>query len=406
MMPSVRRRVIAGVDSHGDVHVAVVIDAATGRRLSDASFPTTMAGYIELLAWLSSFGEIDRVGLEGTGSYGAGLARYLAGESVTVIEVRCSNRQERRVNGKNDTIDAEAAARAVLAGTATARPKTGDGPVESVRALEVVYHAATKDRTRAINQFKALVVAAPAGLRDKLRVLSFHRQLELARRFNDQHPDPVERETRYALKELSRRIGFLDDQTDRLEARIRDLTAQASPALVGLTGVGPHVAAQLLVSAGDNPDRLTSEASFAKLCGACPIPAGSGKTNGRHRLNRGGDRRANNALFTIVLVRMRHDAATRRYVERRTREGKNRKEIMRCLKRYVAREVFHAITNPPDDIPTGAELRALRTDRKLSLTDVCTAIGISPNSLSRLERGISHDTPLAGRIHDWLLEKT
>lgn len=164
MMPSVRRRVIAGVDSHGDVHVVVVVDAGTGRRLADASFPTTMAGYIELLAWLSSFGEIDKVGLEGTGSYGAGLARYLASESVTVIEVRCSNRQERRVNGKNDTIDAEAAARAVLSGVATARPKTGDGPVESVRALEVVYHAATKDRTRAINQFKALVVGVPSAV--------------------------------------------------------------------------------------------------------------------------------------------------------------------------------------------------------------------------------------------------
>lgn len=406
MLPSTERRVIAGVDTHGDVHVIVVLDAAIGRRLADASFATTRSGYVELLAWLLSFGTVDKIGVESTGSYGAGLARYLTGEGIEVIEVRCPNRQERRMNGKNDTIDAEAAARSVLAGTATARPKTGDGPVASVRALEVVYHAATKDRTRAINQFKAQLVCSPTVLRDRLRAVSFHRQLELARRFNDQHPDPVEREIRFALKELARRIGFLDDQTARLEARIRDLAAQTAPALVGLSGVGPHVAAQLLAAAGDNPDRLSSEASFAKLCGACPIPAGSGKTNGRHRLNRGGDRRANNALFTIVLVRMRHDEATRRYVKRRTHEGKNRKEIMRCLKRYVAREVFHAITSPPSDIPTGAELRELRTERKLTLTAVSSRFATAPITISRIERGLTYDNRLAREIRSWLIEHT
>lgn len=231
------------------------------------------------------------------------------------------------------------------------------------------------------------------------------RQLARARRFGDGHGDPVERETRWALKELARRIEFLDDQTARLEARIGQLAAQASPALIGLSGVGPHVAAQLLAAAGDNPERMRSEAAFAKLCGACPIPASSGKTN-RHRLNRGGDRRANNALFTIVLVRMRHDPATRAYVARRTAEGKTRKEVMRCLKRFVAREVFAAITNPPTDLPTGHELRQLRLQAGLSLTSVCSALVTSPINLSRIERGLVHDTRLARRARTWLLGQT
>jgi transposase len=174
---------------------------------------------------------------------------------------------------------------------------------------------------------------------------------------------------------------------------------------MGLCGVGPHVAAQLLAAAGDNPERLRSEAAFAKLCGACPIPASSGKTN-RHRLNRGGDRRANNALFTIVLVRMRHHPATRAYVARRTTEGKSREEIMRCLKRFVAREVFQALTNPPDDLPTGHELRQLRLQQGLSLTTVCNAVGTAPIRLSRIERSLDHDNRLAQGTRTWLLENS
>lgn len=399
--PTLERNVTAGVDTHLDFHVAAVLDTDTARLLDTASFPATSDGYIGLYAWLASFGNLDTVGIESTGSYGAGLCRHLAAENVPVIEVNRPDRSERRFNGKDDTIDAEAAARAVISGKATTIPKTG-GATEAIRCLEVVYHAATKDRTRAINQFKALLVSAPAGLRERLDTDTFRRQLELARRFNDSHPDPVEREIRFALKELARRIGFLDEQTGRLDERINLLTAEANPALVGLSGVGPHVAAQLLATAGDNPKRLRSEAAFAKLCGACPIPASSGKTS-RHRLNRGGDRRANQALFTIVLVRMRHDPRTRAYVARRTAEGKTRKEIMRCLKRFVAREVFHALTNPDPDIVTGQHLRALRTERGLTLTHVSNQIGVAQVSLSRLERGVSHDTTLATRTRDWFL---
>ena len=405
MMTSKTRRVTGGVDTHGDVHVAVAVDSTSQRRLGTAQFAATTAGYIELYYWLCSFGELDSVGVESTGSYGAGLSRFLIRQGVSVIEVNCPDRRARRLHGKDDPTDAESAARSVLAGTATAIPKTSDGPVQAIRALEITYHSASKDRTRAINQFKALLISAPAPLREHLQQHSFHRQLQLARRFHDHHDDVVEQELRWALKELARRIGFLNDQLERLATRINTLAATTAPALVGMPGVGPHVAAQLLAAAGDNPDRLHSDAAFAKLCGACPIPASSGKTN-RHRLNPYGDRRANNALFTIVLVRMRHHAPTRAYVARRTAEGLTRKDIMRCLKRFVAREVYQALTNPPHDLPTGPQLRALRVDRGFTITHVSNILGVAQVTLSRLERGVAHDTPLARRTRDWLLANT
>jgi transposase len=403
MMTSSDRRVTGGVDTHDDVHVAAVLDSATGRQLGTASFPTTPAGYADLLGWTREHGTIDQIGVESTGSWGAGLARHLTAAGINVIEVDRPDRKARRHDGKSDPTDAVAAARATLSGRATVVPKSRDGAVEAIRTLEIVYHAATLDRTRAINQFKALIVTAPDGLRRRLRDdLSLATQLDRARRFTDNHPDPIELQTRFALRELARRIRFLDQQNRRLETRIADLVTAHAPALLGVFGVGPHAAAQLLAAAGDNPHRLRSEAAFAKLCGVCPLPASSGKTS-RHRLNRGGDRRANNALFTIVLVRMRHDPTTRTYVERRTTEGKTRKEIMRCLKRFVAREIFTAITNPPADLPTGTELRALRTERNLTLTAISSQFGTSPINISRIERGLTHDTRLARRIREWLL---
>lgn len=341
--------------------------------------------------------------MESTGAWGAGLARYLGAQGVKVIEVDGSDRKARRFEGKSDPTDAQAAARAVLSGRARGEAKTKDGLVEAVRTLEVVYHGAVKDRTRAINQFKALLVTAPEPLRACLRPLAFSAQLKRARRLGPVD-NVVEAENRLALRELAVRIKFLDTQCQRLEVRIAELAAQASPALVGLPGVGLHVAAQLLAAAGDNPRRMGSEAAFAKLCGACPIPASSGKTS-RHRLNRGGDRRANNALFTVVLVRLRHDPATRAYATRRQAEGKTGKEIVRCLKRFVAREVYQALTNPPQDLPTGTELRAMRQRHQLSLTIVAGALATTPTRLSGLERGLVHDTRLARRCRSWLTER-
>jgi transposase len=401
MMTAPSRRVTGGVDTHGDTHVAVALDSATGRKLDAASFPTTTAGYTNLLRWLRGFGGLDQVGVESTASYGAGLTRFLLAADIEVIEVDRPDRKTRRFDGKSDPIDAEAAARAVLSGRANGAPKSRDGLVEAVRAIEVVHHGAIKDRTRAINQFKSLLVSAPEPFRGRLRRLTFNNQVTRAHYGGDGQGDLVERETRRALKELALHIEFLDEQAGRLETRIAELTAEASPTLMGLRGVGPIVAAQLLTAAGDNPQRMHSEAAFAKLCGACPIPASSGNTT-RHRLNRGGDRRANNALFTIVLVRMRHDPATRAYVARRTAQGKTRKDIMRCLKRFVAREVFGALIHPPADLPTGPELRQQRHKLGLSLATVGNAVNSTPTRLSTLERGLVHDTNLARRARTWL----
>ena len=402
MMTSVDRRVTGGVDTHEDVHVAAVCDTTTNRLLGTTSFPTTTTGYTELLTWMSQHGALDKIGVESTGSWGAGLTRHLREAGVDVVEVDRPDRKARRLDGKTDTIDAVAAARAVISGRATGTPKTRDGSVEAIRALEVVYHAATKDRTRSINQFKAIIVSAPAALRHRLRDgLSLRNQLARARRFPDNHPDLVEQQTRFALREIARRIEFLDTHCARLETRISELVIAHCPALIGLSCVGPHSAAQLLAAAGDNPQRIRSEAAFAKLCGACPMPASSGKTN-RHRLNRGGDRRANNALFTIVLNRMRQDPTTRAYVERRTAEGMSKKEIMRCLKRFVAREVYNVLVNPPTELVTGAQIRELRNHRGLSLTVVAEQFSTCAIQISRLERGLLHDTRRLERIRDWL----
>jgi transposase len=406
MMAPVDGRVTGGVDTHDDMHVASVCDSTTARTLATSTFPTTPAGYACLLAWMKEHGTLDQVGVESTGSWGAGLTRHLTAAGVEVIEVDRPDRKERRVNGKTDTIDAIAAARAVISGRATGKPKTRDGSVEAIRQLEIVYHGASKDRTRAINQFKAIIVSAPAGLRGRLRDgLSLRNQLARARRFPDHHPDIVEQQTRFALRELARRIEFLDQHCARLEQRIQELVITHCPALIGLSGVGPHSAAQLLAAAGDNPDRLRSDAAFAKLCGVCPMPASSGKTT-RHRLNRGGDRRANNALFTIVLNRMQRDPRTRAYVGRRTAEGMSTKEIMRCLKRYVAREVYEILTKPPTDLVTGNQIRELRTTRDLSLTAVADHFSTTATHLSRLERGLTHDTKRLEQIRKWLLEAT
>lgn len=405
MMTVDDRHVTGGVDTHADVHVAAAFDSATARRLGVESFPADTAGYAALLVWLETFGPVDAVGVESTGAWGAGLARHLTSAGVAVIEVDRPDRKARRFEGKSDPIDAEAAARAVLSGRATGTPKSSDGPAEAIRPLEIVCRGSVKDRTRATNQFKSLIVTAPAELREHLQGVSFTRQLKLARRFRNDDPDPVTSHLRFALKQLARKIAFLNNQIDELEQRMQALVGEAAPALAGLFGVGPHVAAQLLVTAGDNPDRLGSEAAFAKLCAACPIPASSGKTH-RHRLNRGGDRRANNALYTIVLVQMRHDPRTRAYVARRTSQGKTRTEIIRCLKRYVAREVYHAITNPPNDIPTGHQIRQARLQAGITQTKMANALDIAPIRLSRFERNLDHNTNLAYKARGWLTENT
>jgi transposase len=342
-MTSAALDVLGGVDTHGATHHAAAIDAA-GRLLGDAEFTATRAGYGALLAWFTGFGRVVTVGVEGTGTYGAGLARHLAAQGVDVVEVDRPDRRTRRRQGKSDPIDAIAAARAVLAGTATGAPKTRTGPVEAIRALRVARRGAVKARTAALNQVHGLLVSAPEALRSQLSGLS---TTELVRRCarvridGDRLLDPA-MATKAALRAITRRIQALEEEIALADIRLRPATAATAPRTAALFGAGPDVAGQLLVTAGDNPHRLRSEAALAHLVGISPLPASSGRTD-RHRLNRGGDRAANAAVHRIVLCRMRHHQPTRAYVERRTTQGLSKKEIMRCLKRYVVREVHTAL---------------------------------------------------------------
>lgn len=336
--------VTGGVDTHRDQHVAAALDQL-GRVLGTQSFSTTIGGYRHLLRWLRSFGVVDKVGVEGTGSYGTGLTRHLLEQGVEVLEVSRPNRQVRRRFGKTDIVDAVAAARSVQSGEATAQPKTHDGPVEALRALKAVQRSANKSRTQALNQLHQLLVTAPEDLRSRLENLSRTELLDTCAAFRIRHDDDsLAAMTRLSMRALAQRVMHLDEQLQEVATRLRRITETIAPELVAIHGVGPDTAATLLVSAGDNPQRLGNERAFAALCGSNPIPASSGKIT-RHRLNRGGDRHANAALWRIVLVRMSHDPRTKTYVARRTAEGRTKPEIMRCLKRYLAREIYSALPN-------------------------------------------------------------
>jgi transposase len=339
-----KRQVAGGVDTHADTHHAAVVDHL-GQVLGDHEFPATAAGYQALLRWMRSFGRLLGVGVEGTGSYGAGLNRYLTAAKVRVVEVDRPDRKARRAKGKSDPLDAIGAARAVVSGSATGIPKTRTGPVEAIRVLKVTRDGAVKARTAALNQFVGILTAAPDAIRAELIPLSRAAQIRLCATWAvdpDTLHDP-EQATRLALQSLAQRVQVLDAESTQAAAHLSQLVTTTAPALSALFGVGPDTAAQLLITAGDNPDRLRSESSLAHLCGAAPIPASSGKRNNRHRLNRGGDRQANKALYVIVLTRMRFEQRTRDYIARRTSQGLSKKEIIRCLKRYVTREIFNAL---------------------------------------------------------------
>lgn len=334
--------VVLGVDTHLDFHVAVVLDHL-GRHLGELRVPTTVSGYRSLVSWAEGFGPIGCAGVEGTGSYGAGLVRHLKAARIPVVEVERPKRRHLRRNGKSDPKDAQAAARAVLAGEPAGVPKSGDGRVEMIRMLRGARRSAVKARVQAANQLQALRVTAPDELRHRLRRLSTKRLVEAAARLRPSaNPNDVEEATKFALRSLARRHLKLSEEIAELDAQLERLVADTVPGLLRSPGIGTNHAATLLVLAGDNPERLKSEASFASLCGVSPVEASSGKVV-RHRLNRGGNRDANRALHMICVVRMGSDQRTRSYVARRTAEGKSKWEIMRCLKRYIAREVYRIL---------------------------------------------------------------
>lgn len=342
--------VIGGVDTHKHTHYAAVIDEH-GRLLGHQEFPANDRGYEALLAWMRGHGEVQVIGVESTGSFGATLTRYLTAADVSVVEVNRPNRLARRMDGKSDRLDAEQIARAVLGQTSTAIPKAKSGAVEVIRTLRVTRASAVKARTQAFNTLWGVMIGAPSPLRDELVVLT---KRTLVNRCLGLRPETAEllslrgepdrlllAAVKTSLRDLARRWKALDEEIKSLNRQIAAIVTAAAPELVELHGVGVEIAGQLLVTAGDNAERIRSEAAFAKLCGVAPQPASSGRTSGRHRLSRGGDRAANSALYIVTIVRMRHHQPTRDYVERRTAEGLSKREIIRCLKRYIAREVFH-----------------------------------------------------------------
>ena len=333
--------VTGGVDTHKDVHVAAALDGV-GRVLGTEAFPTTTAGYRRLLGWLGRFGEIAAVGVEGTGAWGAGLARFLTAQGVTVIEVSRPNRQHRRRHGKSDPADAIGAARAVMSGEASGVPKATTGNVEAIRLLRVARRSSVKARTQAANQLHAVIDTAPADLRARLAPLPTDELIATAARFRPGRPDTPSGAAKLTLHVLARRWQALTVEITMLDGHLDELTLAAAPTLRAMNGIGPQNAVALLTAAGDNPERLRSAASFAALCGSSPIDASSGRQQ-RHRLNRGGDRQANCALYTIVICRLRWHRPTQAYMAKRLAEGRTRKEVIRCLKLYVARQVHRAI---------------------------------------------------------------
>jgi transposase len=294
--------------------------------------------------------------VEGTGSYGAGLAAALTDRGVELVEVNRPNRALRRARGKSDPIDAEAAARAALNGLATAVPKAHTGVVEAIRVLLVARRGAVQARTAAINTLHHMIITAPMQLRDQLHPLTRRQQIAICTGLRSTDITNPTRATKLALRRLARRINHLTTEINDATHDITTLVHGHAPQLLAAAGVGPLSAAQLLITAGDNPDRMTSPASFAALCGTNPIPISSGKTN-RHRLNRGGDRQANSALHTIINSRLRYHPETQAYAAKRTADRKTERDIRRSLKRYLARRLFTLILNPnqaAENIPAAA----------------------------------------------------
>lgn len=356
--------VIGGIDTHKHTHYAAAIDT-NGRLIDHEEFPANANGYDALLSWLRSLGDVHSIGVESSGSFGATLTRFLRAAGEDVVEVNKPNRQARHMQGKSDRLDAEQIARAVLAGEGIAIPKTKSGPIETIRILRVARASAIRARTQAFNNLFGTMIGAPSEVRDELVGLTKRTFVNACLALEPETEDLLEliedpdrlviASVKLTLRDLARRWKALDAEAKALGRQIQAVVEHVAPELLELFGVSTELAGQFLVTAGDNPERIRNEAAFAKLCGACPRPASSGLKNNRHRLSRSGDRGANSALWIVAVVRLRHHAPTREYVERRTAEGLSKREIIRCLKRYIAREVFAALPRSrPEVIPLAA----------------------------------------------------
>jgi transposase len=342
-------RIVGGVDTHKDLHVAAVVDELD-RVLASQCFATTRDGYKQMLAWMGAFGSLQRVGIEATGTYGAGLLRYMQKAGIEVLEVTTPDKQDRRKRGKNDDLDAQNAAHAAFAGKRTVTPKSRNGMIESLRVLKACRKTAVAARRVALQMIQNTIVCAPDELRELLRKMT---RMQLIRTLAAWRPDLTDYRNvtsayRITLKSLGRRYLELHGEIADLDVMIVAIVDEVAPNLVARNSIGHESAAQLLLTAGDNVQRLRSEASFAALCGVSPVPASSGKTT-RHRLSRGGDRAANSALHIIAIGRLRTDPRTQAYVAKRITEGHSKLEAIRCVKRYIAREVFSLIKQRPQE---------------------------------------------------------
>lgn len=389
--------VVGGADTHADtIHIAAL--DAVGRDLGDQEFPTTPAGYAEALGFLATFGVVVMLGIEGTSSYGAGLARTARAAGIEVREVIRPERSVRRMRGKSDPIDAYQAARSALSGRAEAAPKHEE--LEAIRALHNARQSAVKASTAAMNQIHHMLITAPSPVREKYRALKEKRLLDALAASRPGSHEPTSRAVMIALKTLAKRHQYLSTQADELKEQLRQIVQAANSHLLSLRGVGPISAAQLLITAGGNPDRLHSEPSFAALCGTAPVPASSGKTT-RHRLSRGGDRAANCALHAIALSRMSSDPRTCTYVSAQRENKRGEAEIFRLLKRAIAREVFKSLTRGLT-APDLADLRPARRAKNITITAAAHAMGTYPSKISRTEQGTYPDYELATRYRKWL----
>jgi transposase len=337
---------LLGVDTHRDEHVLAVVTAPAGGVVAGAAAATNGRGYRELVRVAERHAPGRRAwAIEGSGSYGAGLARFLSEHGEAVLEVSRTLRAERRLAGKNDTLDAVRIARAALASEALALPRAGERR-EAMRLLLIARRSAVDVRREALTQLRAVIVTAPEPLREQLRRLSLAKLLDRCSRLRrSARPAPDELAVRLVLRSLARRVLAATSEADQLEREILAHVRALAPALLDEPGIGPIVAAQLIV-AWSHHGRLRSEACFARLAGVAPIPASSGQTQ-RHRLSRGGDRQLNRAIHTIVLHRRHHDPATRDYIARRIAEGKTAREATRLLKRYLARHLYRLLEQQP-----------------------------------------------------------
>ncbi|TKZ17441.1 IS110 family transposase [Shimia litoralis] len=337
--------VIIGIDTHKATHVAVAIDTQ-GTRLAALTIPANPKGYLEVERWSQSLGKVQAFGIEGTGSYGAGLSRSLLDQGHNVVEVTRPNRQLRYTQGKTDSLDAEGAARSVLSGQAAARPKTQSGSSEMIRHLKIARDTAVKSRSQAMVTLKTLIINAPADLREALDQIGG--KVGLIRHiaaFRPRKIDNTMASAKAAMRALARRWLWLHEEIISHDKELERFATERAPNLMASHGIATLTVSEMLILVGDDPTRIRSEAAFAKLCGVCPIPASSGKTH-RFRLNRGGNRQANAALYRVAIIRMRSHEPTLAYVKKRTKDGKSKSEIIRCLKRYIVREIYSQLCVP------------------------------------------------------------